>query len=203
MCQACSTTCPAEKQDSGSTRLLVAWDKCELSTRAPPLSTFSLAALADKAVALHDRPQAISLLLEFHCMLRTGDLLKIRKMDLSFMEQHSRGIVVLHETKSVQRTASSETVVIFNAYLVRMLAIVCRNLAPAEFLVESWTPKVQLVTLQPPARSGYNTFLFAARSVGSHHGPRKWASAKAARLYIGNAIKRTCHRMSAKSHHGD
>ena len=68
-------------------------------------------------------------------MLRTGDLLKIRKMDLSLMEQHSRGIVVLHETKSVQRTASSETVVIFNAYLVRMLAFVCCNLAPAEFLV--------------------------------------------------------------------
>ena len=38
----------------GSTRLLMTWDKCELSTRAPPLSTFSLAALAGKAVALHD-----------------------------------------------------------------------------------------------------------------------------------------------------
>ena len=56
-------------------------------------------------------------------------------MDLSFFEQHSRGIVVLHETKSVQRTASSETVVIFDAYLVRMLATVCRDLAPSEFLV--------------------------------------------------------------------
>ena len=68
-------------------------------------------------------------------MLRTGELLKIRKMDLPLMERHSRGIVVLHETKSGQRTASSETVVIFNAYLVRMLAIVCRDLAPAEFLM--------------------------------------------------------------------
>ena len=56
-------------------------------------------------------------------------------MDLSLIEQHSRGIVVLHETKSVQRTASSETVVIFDAYLVCMLATVCRDLAPAEFLV--------------------------------------------------------------------
>ena len=39
------------------------------------------------------------------------------------------------QTKSGQRTASSETVVTFDAYLVRMLAIVCRHLAPAEFLV--------------------------------------------------------------------
>ena len=68
-------------------------------------------------------------------MLRTGVLLKNRKIDLSLMERHSRGIVVLHETKSGQRTASSETVVIFDAYLVRMLAIVCRDLAPADFLV--------------------------------------------------------------------
>ena len=104
----------------GSKRLLVAWSKCELPARASPLNTFFLAALAGKAVALNDRRLAVSLLLGFLCMLRTGELLKIHKMDLSLTERHSRGIVVLHETKSGQRTASSETVVIFDAYLVRM-----------------------------------------------------------------------------------
>ena len=34
-------------------------------------------------------------------MLRTGNLLKIRKMDFSFIKQSSRDIVVLPETKSV------------------------------------------------------------------------------------------------------
>ena len=84
-------------------------------------------------------------------------------MDLSLMERHSRGIVVLHETKSGQRTASSETVVIFDAYLVRMLAIVCRDLAASGFprgmfsrrvssqvcttRARSWTPQMQLETL--------------------------------------------------------
>ena len=119
----------------GSTRFLVTWSKCELSTQAPPLSTFSLTAFAGNAVALHDRRLAISLLLEFHCMLRTGDLFKIRNMYFSLMEQRCRGIVVLPETKSVEPAASSETVDIFDAYLARMLACVCRNLAPAEFLV--------------------------------------------------------------------
>ena len=57
----------------GSKRLFVAWNKCELPTRAPPLNTFFLAALAGKAVALNDRRLAVSLLLGFHCMLRTGD----------------------------------------------------------------------------------------------------------------------------------
>ena len=95
---------------------------------------------------------------------------------------------LLPETKSVQPTASSETVDIFDAYLVRMFAFVCRNLAPAEFLVRcspaafqarlaplvpNWTPKLQLEPFQPPARSNYHTFLFAARSIGWHHGPRK------------------------------
>ena len=71
-----------------STRLLEAWSL--------------LAALASDAVGLHDRRLAISLLLEFHGMLRTGNLLKIRKMDFSFIKQSSRDIVVLPETKSVQ-----------------------------------------------------------------------------------------------------
>ena len=84
----------------GSKRLLVAWRKCELPARASPLNTFFLAALAGKAVALNDRRLSVSLLLGFHCMLRTGELLKIRKIDLSLMERHSRGIVVLHEHKS-------------------------------------------------------------------------------------------------------
>ena len=56
-----------------SARLLEAWSL--------------LAALAGDAVGLHDRRLAISLLLEFHCMLRTGNLLKIRKMDFSLIKQ--------------------------------------------------------------------------------------------------------------------
>ena len=56
------------------------------------LNTFFLAALAGKAVALNDRRLAVSLLLGFHCMPRTGELLKIRKMDLSLMERHSRAL---------------------------------------------------------------------------------------------------------------
>ena len=83
----------------------MAWGKCELPARASPLNTFVLAALAGKAVALNDRRLAVSLLLGFHCVLRTRELLKIRKMDLSLMERHSRGIVVLHEAKSGQRAA--------------------------------------------------------------------------------------------------
>ena len=49
-----------------SARLLEAWSL--------------LAALAGDAVGLHDRRLAISLLLEFHSMLRTGNLLKFRKI---------------------------------------------------------------------------------------------------------------------------
>ena len=103
------------------------------------------------------------------------------------MERHSRGIVVLHETKSGQRTVSSETVVIIDAYLVRMLAIVCRDLAPAEFLVgcspaafrakfarlvhEAGLPKC---SWKPYSlrRGGATTDFFTPRSVRSHHSPR-------------------------------
>ena len=187
----------------GSKRLLVAWSKCELPARASPLNTFFLAALAGKAVALNDRRLAVSLLLGFHCMLRTAELLKIRKMDLSLVERHSRGIVVLHETKSGQRTASSETVVIFDAYLVRMLAIVCRDLAPADFLVGCSPAVFRAKFARLVHEAGLpkcNWKPYSLRRSGAttdflHHGQLdrtmvrgRWASAKTARLYIDDAV---------------
>ena len=133
-------------------------------------------------------------------MLRTGELLKIRKMDLSLMERHSRGIVVLHETKSGQRTASSETVVIFDAYLVRMLAIVCRDLAQAEFLV-GCSPAVFRAKF---ARLVHEAGLpkCSCKPYRSEEGgrpPRQHSSTLTCSL---NASTTCCH-MSAKSHHGD
>ena len=187
----------------GSKRLLVAWSKCELPARASPLNTFFLAALAGKAVALNDRRLAVSLLLGFHCMLRTGELLKIRKVDPSLMERHSRGIVVLQETKSGQRTASSETVVIFDAYLVRMLAIVCRDLAPADFLVGCSTAVFRAKFARLVQEAGlprcnwkpYSLKRGGATTDFLHHGQLdrtmvrgRWASAKTARLYIDDAV---------------
>ena len=181
----------------------MAWGKCELPARASPLNTFFLAALAGNAVALNDRRLAVSLLLGFHCMLRTGELLKIRKMDLSFMEQHSRGIVVLHETKSGQRTASSETVVIFDAFLVRMLAIVCRDLPPADFLM-GCSPavfRVKFARLVHEAglpkcnwkrcslrRGGATTDFLHNGQLDRTMVRGRWASAKTARLYIDDAV---------------
>ena len=188
----------------GSKRLLVAWSKCELPARASPLNTFFfLAALAGKAVALNDRRLAVSLLLGFHYMLRTGEMLKIRKMDLSLMERHSRGIVVLHETKSGQCTASSETVVMFDAYLVRMLAIVCRDLATAEFLVgcspaafrAKFARLVHEAGLPKCNWKPYSLLRGGATTDFLHRGQLdrtmvrgRWASAKTARLYIDDAV---------------
>ena len=187
----------------GSKRLLVAWSKCELPAPAPPLNAFFLAALAGKAVALNDRRLAVSLLLGFRCMLRAGELLNIRKMGLSLLWRRSRGIVVLHETKSGQRTASSETVVIFDAYLVRMLAIVCRDLAPAEFLVgcspaafrAKFARLVHEAGLPKCNWKPYSLRRGGATTDFSHHGQLdrtmvrgRCASVKTARLYIDDAV---------------
>ena len=75
-----------------SARLLEAWSL--------------LAALAGDAVGLHDRRFAISLLLVLHSMLRTGNLLSIRKMGFSFIQQSSCDIFMLPETKSVYASAA-------------------------------------------------------------------------------------------------
>ena len=110
---------------------------------------------------------------------------------------------MLHETKSGQRTASSETVAIFDAYLVRMLTIVCRDLTPADFLV-GCSPAVFRAKfarlVQEAGVPKCNWKPYSLRRGGAttdflHHGQLdrtmvrgRWASAKTARLYIDDAV---------------
>ena len=125
--------------------------------------------------------------------------LKIHKMDFTLMEQRSRGIVVLHETKSVQRTASSETMVIFNAYLVRTAAFQ----AKLAQLVPKLDSQSAAGNLTASGAVELPHISICSQSVGSHHGPRKVGIRQGSTALHWQCNQRTCCRMSAKSHHGD
>ena len=61
----------------GSWRLVTAWQKHELPTRAPPLLPVFVLAMGGQARKEGKLRFGICLLLAFHCLLRTIELLKI------------------------------------------------------------------------------------------------------------------------------
>ena len=77
-----------------SWRLIKAWQKFEVPTRAPPLTSTTLAVLAGWMHS-HMPELALALMLGFHGLLRTGDLLQVTNRNIIC----SGDLVVIHLAK--------------------------------------------------------------------------------------------------------
>ena len=89
-------------------RLFKVWRKVEAPNRAPPLTAEIVTAMAFYAAAHNDLSFATLLLLGFFGLLRTGEILQLRTMDL--MAKGERGLISLKDTKTGLRNAAQETV---------------------------------------------------------------------------------------------
>ena len=103
----------------GSQRLLRAWSKMELPTRAPPLPTVFAAAVAGAALQIGDVRLCAALLVAFHAFLRTGELLKVRAGDFVLQGQDKPVLLSPPITKSGQRLKfAPESVTITDLYII-------------------------------------------------------------------------------------
>eukprot|EP00435_Cladocopium_sp_Y103_P045822 s1097_g13.t1 len=83
----------------GAWRLLKAWHVNELPNRAPPIPEKILQTLVGYYI-FHSQPgMALSLLLGFYAMLRTGELLGVRNGDVTIDERMSSAVISLGLTK--------------------------------------------------------------------------------------------------------
>ena len=98
------------KKPSKSWRLYSIWRKYEIPCRAPPLTHSITLAMAGWCLANDELTMSALLLLGFHCLLRTGELLQIRPCD--FILDKQRGLVSLPSSKSGVRNNSRESVAI-------------------------------------------------------------------------------------------
>lgn len=87
----------------GSWRLWTAWGKCEIPTRAPPLSWEMMAALADVMVAWDLVDMAILLVVGFVTFLRTDELMTMMKKELTLNACLTRVNIMLPRTKGSSR----------------------------------------------------------------------------------------------------
>ena len=91
-----------------SWRLYSIWRRYEVPCRAPPLTQDITLAMAGWCIEHQELTMGALLLLDFHCLLRTGEILQVRPCD--FLLQENQGLVSLPSSKSGVRNNSRESV---------------------------------------------------------------------------------------------
>ena len=103
-----------------SWRLFRNWRRIESPQRAPPMTPLLARAIVGRAIVLGHLEFAALILLGFHCLLRTGELVVIQYQDLEFSNQC--GVLSLQSSKSGLRTGSQEAVAIRDRLTLQVLA---------------------------------------------------------------------------------
>lgn len=82
-------------QLAGSWRLLKVWSQQEIPDRAPPLPELALHAMMGRAIMNNDALFALSVLLGFYGMMRTGELLSLISRQVEAPSHHGPAIISL------------------------------------------------------------------------------------------------------------
>ena len=186
----------------GSWRLLKTWAVNEIPNRAPPFPEGVLQALVGYFVFHKDPQMALSLLLGFYCMLRTGEVLGIRNQDVSINASKTNAVISLGYTKGGKRTGAAESVTVTVVEVIRRLHQWKQNTPTGSLLAPSastWRKQfseglaaLQLTTwdFRPYSlRRGGATFWF------SQHGSLdrillqgRWMAVRTARTYLNEGL---------------
>lgn len=91
-----------------SWKLFAIWRKIEIPCRAPPLTWELVVALSNYELERGHLEMACVLLVAFHCLLRTGEVLHLRASD--FAMGTGSAICRLHNTKTGKRNSANEAI---------------------------------------------------------------------------------------------
>ena len=184
-------------------RLKSAWDKHELPERAPPLSADVVLAISGVMISVGHPRSALAVALAFHGLLRTGEILAVRKRDVTFAKTGKSAIINLRMTKSGQRLNQHEMVSVDDAHLVQWLSKTLQQLLPGDPIVAQ-TPQAfrklfyGSIRVLGLTRMEYKPY--SLRRGGATHHYRvfgningtalrgRWANIKTARIYITDAL---------------
>eukprot|EP00435_Cladocopium_sp_Y103_P073912 s436_g45.t1 len=186
----------------GAWRLLRTWLTNEIPNRAPPLPERMVHALAGYFL-FHRQPRmALSLLLGFYSMLRTGELLGIRNKDVTVDVLNTTAVISLGFTKGGKRTGASESTTVAVTEVVRRLAQWKRNTPPGSLLCpkpstwrKSFSQAIAALSLETwefrpySLRRGGATFWFGKHgSLDRILLQGRWMAARTARTYLNEGL---------------
>eukprot|EP00435_Cladocopium_sp_Y103_P024846 s916_g6.t1 len=104
-----------------SWRLLKTWHTHEIPSRAPPFPEYVLHCLTGWALMREKFNFAVSLLVGFYAMLRTGELLALEKRHFSFSVHSVVAVITLGFTKGGKRLGVSESVTLTHELALKFL----------------------------------------------------------------------------------
>lgn len=104
-----------------SWRLMKTWVTHEVPNRAPPMSLEVLHLLVGYALFRNEHSFALSLLLGFHALLRTGELLAVQAKHVSVPKARGPAVISLGYTKTGKRQGAAESVTLHNEDVCRRL----------------------------------------------------------------------------------
>jgi hypothetical protein len=111
-------------------RLLQAWGRLELPDRAPPMPPVIVLGMAGFCKLIGRRDLMVALLVGFHCMLRTGEMLNLVRESFTFDPRKSRCVVDLQWTKTGKRKGGREIVTIDDPLIFKMVQHFVAKLSP-------------------------------------------------------------------------
>ena len=186
----------------GSWRLLKTWNVNEIPCRAPPMPLDVLEALIGYFTFKNLPLVALSLLLGFHGLLRTGEILSLKRSHFQVHAESETVVISLGLTKGGKRQGAAESVSLRVRDITRRVqqwistpgAPVSLVSSPAQWR-KSFSDALEALEFTSfqfrpySLRRGGATFLF--RQQGSLdklliHG--RWQSTKSARLYINEGL---------------
>lgn len=180
----------------GSWRLHAAWGRAELPVRAPPFTPLLLYGLCQLAVDNGWTDIAVLLILGFHTFARTGELFAARVGD--FVLSPTSGTWTLPLSKSGQRNGVTESILLFDPWVLALLTNYTKHMRPGDRL-SSASPGVlrqRLAELLSELHINDPYRWYSVRRGGATHAYRttnnlsaicvrgRWNSLKTARIYF-------------------
>ena len=117
-----------------SWRLMKAWVANEIPNRAPPMPLDVLHVMVGHALFKKEVDFALSLLLAFHGLLRTGELLNVKARHVSVSSPKGLAVLSLGLTKSGKRQGAAENVTIHGEDICRRLYAWKKDVSQDTFL---------------------------------------------------------------------
>ena len=189
-------------QLAGSWRLLKTWVAHEIPCRAPPFTEEALRTMVGHALFHQRHAFALSLLLGFYGLLRTGELLSVKARDIAQVNSASIAVISLGLTKAGQRVGAAESITLTEEDTLRRLYQWKTHVAPGTSLCPSphqwrklFNDTVKSLKLEDYQYRPYSLRRGGATFYFNKHGQLDrllvqgcWQSSKTARLYVNSGL---------------
>ena len=186
----------------GAWRLLKTWHVHEIPNRAPPFPERILKSMAGYFIFHRQFDMALSILLGFYGMLRTGEVLGIRNKDVTTDEAGRTAVIALGLTKGGKRSGAAESCTVHVTDVVRRLQQWKNATKPGTMLTppphtwrKQFSAALEAMKLQPwefrpySLRRGGATFWFGQHgSLDRILLQGRWMAARTARTYLNEGL---------------